>query len=305
MDKKPKVQEHVSFFDQMSRNKRDSVILVALILGVLYAFVYVFARIYDPGLTFIFLSLAIVVTLVHTSISYYAGAGIVLKSTGAYPADPQKYIYYHNAVEGLAIAAGIPKPDIYVLPGSEINAFASGRDPKHAVIAVTEGALQKLNRNELEGVIAHEMSHIGNYDIRFSMLVAVFVGLVAILSEMFLRSMWYGGGGRNNDDRKGNAILIVVGVILAIVAPIIVRLVQLAISRKREFLADATGAKLTRYPEGLASALEKIEKNNRGNMKVSEAVSHLFISDPKKTFMDNVFATHPPIEERIRILRSM
>lgn len=296
--------EHVSFFDQMAKNRRDSVILVALILGVLYAFVYIFAQVYDPALSFVFLSFAIIITLIHTSVSYFAGADIVLRSTGAIAADEKKYAYYHNAAEGLAIAAGIPKPKLYVLPSPDINAFASGRGPKHAVIAVTEGALAKLNRQELEGVIAHEMSHIGNYDIRFSMLVAVFVGLVAILSEMFLRSMWHGGG-NSRDERKGNAILLVAGLVLAIVAPIVVRLVQLAISRKREFLADATGAKLSRYPEGLASALEKIKKYNSGNMQVSEAVSHIFLSDPKKTFMDNIFATHPPIEERIKILRSM
>ncbi len=296
--------KHVSFFDQMSKNKRDSVILVFLILGVLYSFVYIIAQVYDPGLSFVLLSFSIIITLMHTTISYYKGADIVLKSTKAIPADPKKYLHYHNVAEGLAIAAGIQKPKLYILPSPEINAFASGRDPKHAVIAVTEGALQKLDRQELEGVIAHEMSHIGNYDIRFSMLVAVFVGLVAILSEMFMYSMWFGGGSRDND-RQGNILLIVAGILLAIIAPIVVRMVQLAISRKREYLADATGAKLTRYPEGLASALEKIKKYNEGNMKVSEAVSHMFLSDPKKSFMDNIFATHPPVDERIRLLRAM
>ena len=296
--------KHVNFFDQMSKNKRDSVILIFLILGVLYSFVYIIAQVYNPGLTFVLLSFSIIITLMHTTISYYKGADIVLKSTKAIPADPKKYLHYHNVAEGLAIAAGIPKPKLYILPSPEINAFASGRDPKHAVIAVTEGALQKLDRQELEGVIAHEMSHIGNYDIRFSMLVAVFVGLVAILSEMFMYSMWFGGGSRDND-RQGNILLIVAGILLAIVAPIAVRMVQLAISRKREFLADATGAKLTRHPEGLASALEKIKKYNEGNMKVSEAVSHMFLSDPKKSFMDNIFATHPPVDERIRLLKAM
>jgi len=303
VSRKPK-PAHISFFDQISKNKRESIALISLILGVLYLFVYMVARIYDPSLTFVLLSIAIIITVVHTTLSYYKGADIVLKSTGAYPADPKKkkYLYYHNVVEGLAIAAGIPKPKLYVLPSEEINAFASGRDPKHAVIAVTEGALDKLNRQELEGVIAHEISHIGNYDIRFSMLVAVFVGLVAILSEMFLRSLWFGDERR---DRKGGGLLIVAGIVLAILAPIVARLVQLAISRRREFLADATGAKITRYPEGLASALEKIKKYNEGNMKVSEAVSHIFLSDPKKSFVDNIFATHPPLDERIRILRSM
>ncbi|MBU5687932.1 MAG: M48 family metalloprotease, partial [Candidatus Aenigmarchaeota archaeon] len=156
-----------------------------------------------------------------------------------------------------------------------------------------------LNRDELSGVIGHEISHIANYDIRFSMLVATLVGLVVLLSDMFLRSLKY------SDSKKNNGILIIIGLLFAIIAPIIVRLVQLAISRKREYLADATSAKLTRYPEGLASALEKIMKNNKGNLHVSEAVSHLFFVDPKSTNLDSLFATHPPIEERIRILRSM
>lgn len=291
-----------SFYDRISENKRDSALLVGVMLAILFILLYVFASIYDPAIMFLLLSYSAVLAVVYSSVSYYAGADIVLKSAGAFPANPVDHTYYINAAEGLALASGIPKPDLYVIPSDEINAFAAGRDPEHAVIAVTEGALRRLNRQELEGVLAHEMSHIGNYDIRYSMLVAVFVGLIAILSDTFLRSMRYGTGGRG---RKGGGILILAGIILAIFAPIAVRLVQLSISRQREFLADATGAKITRYPEGLASALEKIKQYNEGNMHVSEAVSHLFIADPKKSFMDNVFATHPPIEERIRVLRGM
>ena len=294
--------EQTNFFDQISKNRRNSFILVFVMLGILYSLLYIIAQIYNPEITFLLMSFAIAITLIHASTSYFAGTSIVLSSTGAIPADPKEYQYYHNVVEGLCLAAGLPKPKLYVLPTNEINAFASGRDPQHAVIAVTNGALQNLDRQELEGVIAHEISHVGNYDIRYSMIVAVFVGLIAILSELFLRSLRFSrGGGR----KKGAALLIIIGIILAIFAPLFSRMVQLSISRKREFLADATAAKLTRYPEGLASALEKIKNYNQCNMEVNEAVSHMFISDPKKTFMDSMFATHPPIDERIRILRAM
>jgi heat shock protein HtpX len=232
------------------------------------------------------------------------GDKVVLKSTGAKPADPVKHAYLVNTVEGLALAAGIPKPKLYVILNKDINAFATGRDPKHASIAVTQGAVDNLNRQELEGVLAHEMSHIGNYDIRFFTLIAVFVGLIAIISHLFLRSMWYsgGGGGKKGD---GAVVIMIIGIILAIVAPIVVRLTQLAISRRREYLADATGVKLTRYPPGLANALQKIKNYNSGKMNVSDSVQHLFISDPKHSFVDNIFATHPPIDKRIEKLRSM
>jgi heat shock protein HtpX len=187
----------------------------------------------------------------------------------------------------------------------DINAFACGKDPAHSSICVTSGALEKLKRDELEGVIGHEMSHIKNYDIRFATLVAVLVGLAAIVSYTFTRSLWLGGTGGNRRDNNGVAIMIVIALILSIVAPIVTRLVQAAVSRKREYLADASGAQLTRYPEGLARALEKIKKGNQGKMKISEAVSHLFISDPSKSSLDGLFQTHPPIDKRIEILRSM
>jgi len=201
----------------------------------------------------------------------------------------------------LKLAAGIPKPKIYVIESDDINAFATGKDPKHASLAVTTGLLKNLKRDEIEGVIGHELSHVKNYDIRFATLVAVLVGLVAIISHMFLRTFSFGG----KRDRDKGGILILIGLILAIFAPIVARLVQFAVSRRREYLADASSVQLTRYPEGLASALEKIMKINTGKMKVSEAVSHLFFTDPNKSALDSLYATHPPIKERIKILRSM
>jgi len=189
-----------------------------------------------------------------------------------------------------------------------MNAFATGRDPEHASIAVTTGLMKELSRLELEGVVAHEISHVRNRDILFATLVAVLVGLVAILSHVILRAFWFGGVRRERRDRRQGGfevIVLLVGLILAIFAPIIVRIVQFAISRRREYLADASAAELTRYPEGLASALEKIMKKNSGNMDVSEAISHLFFVDPKRSPLDSLYATHPPIEERIRRLRAM
>jgi len=280
------------------------VLLVVAILLILLVLVYIISEIFLPEYALMLLIFVGIFVIVDAYMSYKHGDKIILKATNAKPADPVKHAYYLNTVEGLALAAGLPVPKAYVLPDKDINAFATGRDPEHASIAVTQGALDKLNRQELEGVIAHEMSHIGNHDIRFFTLIAVFVGLVAILSHIFLRSLLYSGGG-NSGNRDDAGLLIIAGLILAIIAPIVVRLVQLSISRKREYLADATGVKLTRYPPGLAGALEKIKKYNQGRMNVSEAVSHLFISDPKNTFMDNIFATHPPIDRRIEKLRSM
>ncbi len=286
----------------MGKNKRDSVLLVLVIMAVLAVLVFALSDMFAPELAVIIVIAMGVFTILDAWVSYMYGDKVVLSSTGAKLADPVKHVYYINIAEGLALAAGIPVPKLYVIPSGEINAFATGRDPKHASITVTQGALDNLNRQELEGVVAHEMSHIGNYDIRFFTLIAVFVGLIAIISNIILRSSLYSGG---NSRDKGGGWIIVVGLVLAIIAPIVSRLVQLSISRKREYLADATGVKLTRYPPGLAGALEKIQKMNRGNMNVSEAVSHLFISDPKNSFMDNIFATHPPIEKRIATLRAM
>jgi len=208
----------------------------------------------------------------------------------------------------LSLAAGIPAPEIYVIESDELNAFATGRDPENASVTVTTGLLKNLKRDEIAGVIGHELSHIRNYDIRFATLVAVMVGLVAILSHLFLRSFRWGVRGRRRSKsrgRDGGGVLLVFGFILAIFAPVIVRIVQFAVSRKRELFADASSVELTRYPEGLASALEKIMKTNEGKMNVSEAVSHLFFVDPNKSALDAVYATHPPVEQRIKILRSM
>ena len=294
-----------SFYDEIARNKMNSVLLAILIFSFLIGLVYIISQIFAPELSIVFLIFAGIFMLIYTYGSYMYGDGIVLAATKAklINEDDRKYTHLINVVDGLSIAAGIPKPKIYVMESDEINAYATGRDPQHSSVAVTAGLLKNLKRDEIEGVIGHEFSHIRNYDIRFATFIAVFVGLIAILSDMFRRTLWFGSERRDNRDRGG--LLLIIGIILAIFAPIIVRLVQLAISRRREYLADASSAQLTRYPEGLASALEKIKNINEGKMRVSEAVSHLFFTDPNKSSLDSLYATHPPLEKRIEILRSM
>jgi len=290
----------LSFHEEIVRNKRKSLLLTFFVFIILVSIIYFIGYILNPAMSSFFFIFALFFTFIYVYSSWKYGDKIILAATNAKPAEGSKYLQLNNIVEELSIAAGIPKPKVYIIESEEMNAFATGRDPQNSSIAITTGLLKKLNRDELSGVIGHEISHICNYDIRFSMIVAVMVGLVAILSDMFLRSFRF-----SKDDDKKSGILILIGLILAIIAPIVVRLVQLAISRKREYLADSSSAKLTRYPEGLASALEKIKNNNRGDMKVSEAISHLFFADPKRSNLDNLFATHPPIEERIKRLRSM
>ena len=299
--------ERRSFHDEQSRNKRDSILLAIVVSVVLFALIVSISYILDPTSVYIMVPVGVILTFIYTWSSYQYGDRVVLSSTNAKPAEGSRYIYLNDTVEGLAIAAGVPKPEIYVMPSRELNAYATGKDPEHASIAVTQGLLDTLDRQELEGVIAHEMSHIKNRDVQFMTLVAVLVGLAGILSHMILRSYWWGGRSRRDRDKGGNLglILVAVGFLLAIFAPILTRLVQMAVSRRREFLADASGAELTRYPDGLADALEKISKVNTGNMKGSESVSHLFISDPNRTALDAIYSTHPPIEERIKRLREM
>ena len=298
-----------TFNQEMARNRRDSILLAVVVSLVLFGLVFSLAYIFAPGMLIFTIPFSLFLVFIYTWSSYQYGDQVVLSSTGARPADGREYQYLRDTVEGLSLAAGVPVPKIYVMDSDELNAFATDKDPEHASIAVTTGLMRSLNRQELEGVVAHEMSHIRNRDVEFMTLIAVLVGLAAILSHIILRGLWFGGARRKDRDRgRGGGIeviLLLVGVVLAIIAPIVTRLVQFAVSRKREFLADASGAELTRYPEGLASALEKIGRLNKGNMNVSEAVSHIFIADPVHSALDSLYATHPPIEERIKRLREM
>ena len=234
-------------------------------------------------------------------ISYYNSDKIALASVGAKEAKRSDYKQYYDTVEGLTIASGLPMPKLYIMNSEQINAFASGRNPEHAVVCVTEGALKKLDKKELEGVLAHELGHVSSYDIRYMTLVAVMVGMISIISEIFLRSLFFNGVG-NDRKNNGNIIFIIIGIVLAILAPITVYFVQLAISRKREFNADASAVKFTRYPPGLIGALKKIKLENRQpEKKISKAVAPLFFANPFK----DIGSTHPDIDKRIAVLERM
>lgn len=251
---------------------------------------------------------AVILSLFMNMLSYWYSDKIILSISKAREAGREEFFDLYTVTENLSIAAGLPMPRLYVINDPAPNAFATGRDRQHAVVAVTTGLLERLNRSELEGVVAHELSHIGNRDILLMSVVVVLVGLISILSDIFLRSMWFGGG-RNRDNRRDSGgILAIVGIVLVLLSPLIATLIKLAISRKREYLADASGALLTRYPEGLASALEKISSYSAPMKNPHTATAHLFIADPfggKKMSITGLLQTHPPVEKRIAALRSM
>jgi heat shock protein HtpX len=292
------MQQHIDFRDEISRNKWKSFFLMIAVFVVLVILGYVISMAFDPGYFFIIMIFSIVFSISYILINFYNSAQIAIASVGAKKASSTEHKQFYSLVEGLTIASGLPMPKLYVMKSDQINAFASGRDPQNAVICVTEGALEKLDKRELEAVLAHELGHIGNYDIRYMTLVAVMVGMIAIISQIFLRSLWFSSGGRD----KKNGIYILIGIVLAILAPIVVQLVQLSISRKREYASDATAVKFTRYPGALISALEKIKSDSvKPEKKISKAVAPLFFVNPFK----GLTSTHPPLDERIKKLRAM
>ncbi len=272
-----------------------------VVIGIAWGFSYFLQ---NPSILYIGVAFSVGMNIY----SYWYSDKLVIKMSGAVPATREKYFDLWNAVENLSITAGLPMPKIYVIHDDSPNAFATGRDKDHAVVAATTGLLKILNKTELEGVMAHELSHIGNRDTLLATVVVVLVGFVAIISDMFLRTSMLGGG--NRDSGRLGIFLLIAGIVLAILAPIIAQLIHLAISRKREFLADASGALLTRYPDGLASALEKISAYPQGLARQNTAMAHLYISNPLKggkarSFMSRIFSTHPPTEERVAALRGV
>ncbi|MCC7436356.1 M48 family metalloprotease [Candidatus Nomurabacteria bacterium] len=292
-----------TLYTQQSKNIRKTWLLVSVFLAVILGLGYFLSAYYNnPDI----LVIAFIFSLVMNITSFWFSDKIAIASAKAVPADEKQYLELHRIVENLAITAGLPKPKIYIIPDMAPNAFATGRNKAHASVAVTQGLLQLLDRSELEGVIAHELSHIGNRDILLQSMVVVLVGFIALVSDMFLRSMFWGGGRQNDNDNKGNNILAIVGIMFLILSPIIAQLIQLAISRKREFLADASGAILTRYPEGLASALRKISSAGISMKTANNATAHLYISNPfgTKAFsgISKLFMTHPPVGDRIKAL---
>ena len=275
-------------------------VFLAIVLGVGY---FLAVQYQNPGI----LTIAIIFSVVMNIASYWYSDKIALSMARAVPAAGPQYAELNRIVENLAITAGLPAPKVWIIPDRAPNAFATGRNARHASVAVTVGLLEMLDRSELEGVIAHELAHIGNRDILLQSMVAVLVGFVSILADMFTRSLWFGG--HRDDERQGGSVLAIVGIVFISLSPIIATLIQLAISRKREFLADASGALLTRYPDGLASALRKISSYGRPMATASNATAHMYISNPfgaKATRgISHLFMTHPPVEERIKALSDM
>ncbi|MBU1202869.1 M48 family metallopeptidase [Patescibacteria group bacterium] len=289
-------------YKQIDSNKRKSFLFMTIFVLVIFGLSWVWAQ-YSEGGYFVVI-LATIMAIMTSMISFYAGDKVALSTAGAKEITKDDNPYVWRMVENLSITAGIPMPKIYIINDSAMNAFATGRDPKHSSIALTTGIIQGLKNEELEGVIAHEMSHVKNYDIRLMMVVIICVGIITLLADWLLRSFIWRGHSR--EENKGGGILIIVGLVLAILSPLFAKLIQLAISRKREFLADASGSLLTRYPEGLARALEKINLQNKPLKRANKATAHLYISNPfKDGSAAKLFSTHPPIEQRVKALRSM
>lgn len=298
-------------YEAVESNKIKSLLVMGLFVFFITGVIWVFQWYFGFGLWMV--GFALVLTGLMSLGSYWFSDKIVLSMSGARPAERKRDFHFYTVVENLSMAARLPKPKLYVIEESSLNAFATGRDPKHAVVCVTRGLLEKLDRTELEGVVSHELSHVGNYDTRLMSIVAVLAGVVVILTDFGMRAMWFGGRGSDDSrDRGGNALFSALAIVLVILAPIIAQLIQLAISRRREFLADVSGAKLTRFPEGLARALEKIASDPHPLKGANNATAHLFIENPfkadvkkKSNWIVGLFNTHPPVEERIKALRAM
>ncbi len=297
-----------TLYTQADSNIRKTWFLITGFLVFVIAIGWLFGYLLDnQGIVFI----AIIFSVLTSFASYWYSDKIVLSMARAAPVEHNDNPELYHVVENLCITAGLPLPKIYIIPEQQPNAFATGRDAKHAVIAVTQGLLQRLDKSELQGVLAHELSHIGNKDMLLSTVAVILAGIVAMASNLFLRMSFWGGGRRNSDDDKGaGALLAILGIIAAILAPIAATLIQLAISRKREFLADADGALLTRYPEGLAKALQKISADLTPMATANTATSHLYISSPFKgkqagDWFVKLFSTHPPVQDRIKALRDI
>ncbi|MDP2586002.1 MAG: M48 family metallopeptidase [Candidatus Levybacteria bacterium] len=295
----------MNIYSQISANKQKTWLIIILFILFVTTAIFIYGKASGYGLSYA--GIGLIISGIMGFSSYYYSDKMILGMSRAKQIQKNDNPQLFRIVENLCIGAGIQMPKIYIIEDSAINAFATGRDPKHSVVCVTTGILDRLSKIELEGVIAHELSHVRNYDIRLMAIVVILVGLVALLADFFMRSLWYGGGRKRNNTQ---GIFLLIGIIMAILSPLIATLIQLAVSRKREFLADASGALLTRYPEGLASALEKIAKDKEPLEAANNATAHLYIANPFKgkiegSWFANLFNTHPPIEERIKILRSM
>ena len=307
--RKPAQQQlAMNVYNRIDENKRQTVYIMLAFTAVISAVGYFAGQYFGQGSGATFLGFDLVFSGFSGLISYYESDKIVLAISGAKELKESENLYIYHLVENLCIGAGLPKPKIYTINDTAMNAFATGRDPNHAVICFTTGIIDRLDKLELEGVTAHELSHIGNYDVRLMSIVSVLVGTIVLLSDWFTRGMFYGGG-RKRDRDEGSGALMVVGLVLLILSPIIASLIKLALSRQREFLADSSAALLTRYPKGLADALQKISSDKEVLEAANGATAHLYIANPLKGaqggFMANLFSTHPPVAERIKRLEEM
>ena len=307
----------INVYEAASANKRKSALIIVLFIIFVTVSVYILSQAmgvyfgYEPGGLGV-AGIALIISGFMSFGSYYYSDKIVLSISGAKEADRNEFFNFYTAAENLAIGGGLPKPKLYVIDDSAPNAFATGRDPEHAVICATTGLIEKLNKTELEGVIAHELSHIKNYDIRLMSIVSVLVGTIALLADFFLRMSFHGGGKRDRKSGQLGAVILVLGLIFAIASPIIAQLIQLAVSRRREFFADASAIAYTRQPSGLISALNKISADHEPLEAANKATAHLYIANPFKdkiksgvSRFSNLFNTHPPMEERIAALEKM
>lgn len=299
-----------SIYTNIDKNRNETFLIISLFIGFLVLLGYVIGDIYYPGYGIVVSVYAFIFSGFSSWFSYYYSDKMVLSISGAKEISESDNQYLHRLVENLCIGAGLPKPKIYVIPDTAMNAFATGRDPEHAAICFTTGIIDRLDKIELEGVIAHELSHIGNFDIRLMTIVSVLVGTVVLVGDIVTRGVFYGSSSSRKKESGANGILILVGLLFIVLSPIIATLIKLAVSRNREYLADATAALLTRYPEGLASALEKLNNDKEILEAANGATAHLYISNPLKnnahrSVIGNLFSTHPPTHERIARLRSM
>lgn len=300
-------------YKQISSNKRNTWILLILFISFFMGFGYVFGLIYgegNPDMAIGYLGVFGIVAIVYALISYYAAGKLTLSIAHAKQIEKKDHFELFTTVDNLCIAAGIPTPKIYIIDDTALNAFATGRSPKHAAVAITKGLLDKLSKPELQGVMAHELSHVKNYDIRLQSVTVALVGLIAMLSDVFLRSMYYSRRSRSRRSGRAGGVIILIGFILAILSPIIAKIMHLAVSREREYLADASGVFLTRHPEGLARALEKISADTEPLEVANKATAHLYIENPLRNekgmkWLNKLFSTHPPMDERVKRLRGM
>lgn len=292
-------------YSAIAENKRKTVIIMTFFILIVAGLGWVFSKVYAGGSPSVTIGV-LIGALIYASISYYGGSKMALAVNGAQEVSKADNARLYRIVENLAITDGLPTPKIYMMQDPSPNAFATGRDPEHSSVCVTTGLMEIMTDTELQGVLAHEMGHVKNYDIRVNIIAFALTAVIGLLADIMLRLSWFGGGDRDNDNNSGGQVLFILGIVAAVLAPLVATLIQLAVSRQREYLADATGAMTTRYPEGLASALEKIQQTGSVMKKQNTSTAHLFFANPlKKHGITNLFSTHPPLQDRINRLRQI